>query len=109
MLAEAWYDNGKIELTGNHRFKHTRFKLRVVVPDEELELDTATFEPVGQESNQQPADVSLVNEQQVSPTRERLDAILGPWRSKLGGHITPQEVKEIWHQHLEEKYLGTRH
>lgn len=36
MLAEAWYDNGKIELTGNHRFKHTRFKLRVVVPDEEI-------------------------------------------------------------------------
>lgn len=40
MLAEAWYDNGKIELTGNHRFKHTRFKLRVVVPDEEIMNET---------------------------------------------------------------------
>ena len=40
MLAEAWYDNGKIELTGNHRFKHTRFKLRVVVPDEEIMSET---------------------------------------------------------------------
>jgi hypothetical protein len=43
----------------------------------------------------------------VSPTRERLDAILGPWRGKLGS-VTPQEVKEIWHQHLEEKYLGSK-
>lgn len=108
MLTEAWYDNGKIELTGNHRFKHTRFKLRVVVPDEELELEVIP-ESAEPESVQQPTADSPASEQYVSPTRARLDAILGPWRSKLGGAITPQEVKDIWHQHLEEKYLGTRH
>jgi hypothetical protein len=41
----------------------------------------------------------------ISPTRERLNAILGTWRGKLGS-IRPIEVKAIWHEHLEEKYLG---
>lgn len=36
MLAEAYYDNGKIEFTRNYRFKHNRFKLSVEVPDEEV-------------------------------------------------------------------------
>ncbi|MBV5341269.1 MAG: hypothetical protein J0665_17220 [Deltaproteobacteria bacterium] len=36
MLAEAYYDNGKIEFTRNYRFKHSRFKLSVQVPDEEV-------------------------------------------------------------------------
>lgn len=107
MLAEAWYDNGKIELTGVHRFKHSRFKLRVVLPDEEIELDDNS-----QQVQQKPAETTPVNADsgvhRVSPTRERLDAILGPWRSKLGGAITPQEIKDIWHQHLEDKYLGPR-
>lgn len=36
MLAEAYYDDGKIELTRKYRFKHNRFKLTVEVPDEEV-------------------------------------------------------------------------
>jgi hypothetical protein len=36
MLAEAYYDNGKIEFTRNYRFKHNRFKINVEVPDEEV-------------------------------------------------------------------------
>jgi hypothetical protein len=36
MLAEAWYDNGKIEFARNYRFRHNMFKVRVEVPDDEV-------------------------------------------------------------------------
>lgn len=36
MLAEAYYIDGKIEFTQKIHFRHTRFKLRVEVPDEEI-------------------------------------------------------------------------
>jgi len=104
MLAEALYDNGKIELTGVHRFKHSRFKLRVVVPDEEIELDDNS-----QQVQQKPAETTPVNVdsgvRRVSPTRERLDAILGEWRHH-GGPSGSDDYKVLWHEHLEEKYLA---
>ena len=40
MLAEAYYDNGKIEFTRSYRFRHNRFKISVEVPDEEIDSDT---------------------------------------------------------------------
>jgi hypothetical protein len=36
MLAEAYYDNGKIEFARNYRFKHSRFKISVKLPDDEM-------------------------------------------------------------------------
>lgn len=41
MLAEAYYHDGKIEFTRKLHFRHTRFKLRVEVPDDEIS-DEAT-------------------------------------------------------------------
>ena len=39
MLAEAYYHNGRIEFTRKLNFKHTYFKLSIVVPDEEVVND----------------------------------------------------------------------
>jgi hypothetical protein len=39
MLADAYYDNGKIEFTRNYRFRHSRFSIRIEVPDDEVLKD----------------------------------------------------------------------
>jgi len=39
MLADAYYDNGKIEFTRNYRFRHSRFSIRIEVPDDEVVKD----------------------------------------------------------------------
>ena len=49
MLAEAYYDNGKIEFTRNYRFKHNRFKISVKLPDEEIsDSSIGTNEPLSE-------------------------------------------------------------
>lgn len=104
MQVHAIYEDGRLTFQKPIRFKSTRIELDVTIPDNYIEEDipaesTAVCEPVtDQQTGPHP----------ISLTRERLNAILGPWRSKLGMPITPQEVKDIWHQHLEEKHLGSR-
>jgi len=118
MQVHAIYENGRVTFQQPIRLKTKRIEVDVIIPDNCIESEL----PSGQGKGESPwsphvADSPLADSNQglaqdgtvsrVSSTRERLDAILGPWRGKLGS-ITPQEVKEIWHQHLEEKYLGPK-
>lgn len=51
MLAEAYYDNGKIEFTRNYRFKHNRFKISVKLPDDEITDESGDVnEPLSEKS-----------------------------------------------------------
>jgi hypothetical protein len=62
MLAEAYYNNGRIEFTQKLHFKHSRFKLSVEVPDEEI-------------INENPADVPQEVLVQAQAMLAKLDAI----------------------------------
>ncbi len=44
MLAEAYYNDGKLEFTRKLTFRHTRFKVRVELPDEEVTGDVKAIE-----------------------------------------------------------------
>jgi hypothetical protein len=46
----------------------------------------------------------------IGNLRAEIDAILGPYKQQLQDHPphTAQDYKDMWHEHLEEKYLGPR-
>lgn len=69
MLAEAWYDNGKIEFTRNYSFKHNRFKISVKLPDDEI-LDDA-----GKNNQPLPEKPQLTAETYMQTMMKQLDAI----------------------------------
>lgn len=103
MQVHALYEDGRLTFQQPIRLKVQRIELDINIPDNYIEETTKDeFTSV----------MPLPIEQKsatphISPTRERLNAILGPWRGKLGS-ITPQGAKDIWHEHLEEKYLGSK-
>lgn len=104
MQVHAIYEDGRLTFQQPVRLKAQRIELDVNIPDnyieEELHIELESV-------TEQVADVGNAQSLSVSPTRERLNSILGPLRGKFGS-ITPQEVKQIWHEHLEEKYLGSK-
>jgi len=103
MQVHALYEDGKLTFQQPIRLKTQRIELDINIPDNYIEETTKDeFKPVIQLPIEQESATA-----RISPTRERLNAILGPWRGKLGS-ITPIDVKKIWHEHLEEKYLGSK-
>ena len=95
MQVNAIYDNGSVKLPDHLRFKHQRFALTVEIPDEEV----ASPEPEPQGRHPEPGSGDI---------RDQIRAILGSDREKLTNPPSPEETKETWHQHLEEKHLGGR-
>jgi hypothetical protein len=96
MQLEALYDHGKIELIHPVQLKHKRIKSVVNIPDSEIVEETRSdsqeaIEPMGKSE--------LLNS---------FDEILKPYQKQLSNnnHLNAEDYKEIWHQHLEEKYLG---
>lgn len=80
-------------------FAHQRFKVLVKMPDQEV---------LSQDSAEKASSVAP-NGKRRQTTRERLDAILGPYRGKHDAKAyTPDDYKAMWHEHLEEKYLDRR-
>ncbi len=96
MQVEAIYNQGRIEFVQPLRLKHDHVRLVVTVPDEEVLLapDIATVLPPQSEG--------------ALEIRSKIDAILGPYKDQIrkGSPLSAQDCKDIWHQHLEEKYLG---
>jgi len=90
MQLEAIYDRGKLSFALPVKLRNDHVRLVVNVPDDELVLPPQT-----------------TNELFPSATRERLNTILGPFRSSgdTSGHA---EYNAIWHAHLEDKYLARR-
>ena len=102
MQVHAIYDNGRLTFQQPIRLKNQRIELDVNIPDNYIEEEIpAEIKPVR---------ASLVEQHTtlpISPTRERLDAILGKWRHH-GGPSGTIDYKTLWHEHLEEKYLVKR-
>ena len=114
MQVHAIYENGRLTFQQPIRLKSKRIEVDIIIPDNCIDIELQSEQKNDEELNRShgtDTSPSGNNHDSISarfsPTRERLDAILGPWRGKLGS-VTPQDVKEIWHQHLEEKYLGSK-
>ena len=88
MQLEAIYDRGKLSFALPVKLRNDYVRLVVNIPDDEMVLP------------QQPS-----CKPSISATRDRLNAILGQYRSSgdASGHV---EYKAIWHAHLEDKYLA---
>lgn len=99
MQVHAIYENGRLTFEHPIRLKNQRIELDVNIPDNYI-LDDERVE----QTATTPKSYSMRSQ---SETGRRLDAIVGPLRGKFGS-MSPQEVKDIWHQHLEEKYLGKK-
>lgn len=93
MIIEAICEHGVVHIPAGLKFQHEKFTVKVELP--ETELITNGTQP---EVIKKPA------------IRQQLDAILGPYKDQLksGNLLTAQDYKNIWHEHLEEKYLGRR-
>jgi hypothetical protein len=76
--------------------------VKVEVPDQEI-----SRQPEVASVNQIGASPQSQDKQEI---RAQIDAILGPYKDQLrkGIPFTAQDYKDMWHQHLEEKYLGRR-
>ena len=90
MQLEAIYDRGKLSFAQPVKLWNDHVRLVVNVPDDELVLPSQTSSDLF-----------------PSATRDRLNAILGQFRSfgDASGHA---EYKAIWHDHLEDKHLADR-
>jgi hypothetical protein len=98
MQIKATYENGAINFAQPLRFKHRKFEVVVSIPEEELE------------SGESKAPTPQAVNNKADAIRQQIDAILGPYKDQLKScnPLTAQEYKDIWHEHLEEKYLGRR-
>jgi hypothetical protein len=102
MQVKAIYEDGAINFAQPLRFKHRKFEVVVSIPEEELEAN-------GESAMASTASLSTtaVRDDTYIPIGKYLDDILGPFRGKLG-NFTSEEVREIWHEHLEGKYFGSK-
>jgi hypothetical protein len=100
MQVEAIYHQGQLAFTRPIRLRQGMFKVVVDIPDAEL----LPPPPDGDSS------AALAVSAAKSSIRERIDAILAPYQNQLERRraFTPQDYKTMWHEHLEEKYLGKR-
>ncbi len=103
MQVHAIYENGRLTFEHPIRLKNQRIELDVNIPDNYI-LDDERVEQTATTPKSNCIQYSMRSQ---SETGRRLDAIVGPLRGKFGS-MSPQEVKDIWHQHLEEKYLGKK-
>jgi hypothetical protein len=114
MQVHAIYENGRVTFQQPIRLKKKRIEVDITIPDNCIDNGLEVKQKNCDELDCSHGGESLLIDKnqhltvsRVLPIRERLDAILGPLRGKLGS-ISPQEVKDIWHQHLEEKYLVSK-
>jgi predicted DNA-binding antitoxin AbrB/MazE fold protein len=90
MNIQAIWENGVFRPLQPIAVRHTI--LTIIVADEEI-LFAQPDKPIP-----------------VTELRQKINEILEPYRLQMKPDtaMSPQETKKIWHEHLEEKYLGTR-
>lgn len=96
MQIEAIYNKGRLELPKNIHLSSAVFKIRIEIPAEVI-VKRGKID-------------GLIDATSSSfSIRRQLDEILGSRRDgKSGEALTAREYKEIWHEHLEEKYLDRK-
>lgn len=100
MQIDAMYDSGTLILPPI-RLKHSRFQIRVIIPDDEIMSDVTSDYPV--QSNAMDA-VDTATSSIVT----EIERILGPWRDKLQDipPLTKTEMRELRCDEWEEKHRG---
>lgn len=95
MQIEATYKNGRLELPPGLQLRRNGFKIRIDIPAEEIvKQKQQTINPVG-DGNTETFSVG-----------KQLNNILGSIRYRQSNEtVTAQDYKEMWHSHLERKYL----
>lgn len=101
MQIEAVYDHGRVKLPDHVQLRHQRFTLRLDIPDDEIAQPVESCNTrLLPKAETPPAAAPR------SPVLARIDAILGPYKAQLSpAHV---DTKALWHEHLEDKYLGRR-
>ncbi|MGB9500424.1 MAG: hypothetical protein ACKVE4_11945 [Dissulfuribacterales bacterium] len=93
MQIEATYNKGRVELPEHLQFCRDVFKIRIDIPVEVIVKQAET-------------DVVVTPSSGAFSIRRQLDDILGSMRDgKSGQSLTDRDYKDMWHAHLEEKYL----
>lgn len=93
MQIEATYNKGRLELPKNLHLSRDVFKIRIEIPPEVI-------------ARREETEVLADTVSSAFSIRRQLDEILGSRRDgKSGKSLTAADYKEIWHEHLEEKYL----
>lgn len=113
MQVEAIYDHGRLELPANIHLKHSRIKLAIIIPDNEIEVrvksDSADLDATIDVAAGLKRD-HLVETPTVQSIREEIDEILGPWKHRIqsGSALAAEDYDRLRHEALEEKYLDRK-
>lgn len=100
MQVEAIYSQGRLAFVQPIHLRRGVFNVIVDIPDAELLLSDSTNPPL------------IAFHPRKHHVLERIDAILAPYQNVLSNKpkraFMPKDYKDMWHEHLEEKYLGKR-
>jgi len=93
MIIEVICDHGVVLIPAGIKFQHEKFTVKVELPETEI-ISSAT-QP---EASNKPG------------IRQQIDNILGPYKDlvKSSNTLTAQDYKNMWHEHLDEKYVDRR-
>lgn len=94
MIIVTICERGIVRLPARLKFQHDTFKVKVEVPDQQVSWSS---------------DIAIDTQANTS-IRAQIDAILGSYKDTIrkGRFFTAQDYKNMWHQHLEGKYLEHR-
>jgi hypothetical protein len=100
MIIETICEKGVVRLPSGLQYRRDAFKVTVEVPDQELVLSQSRSAPLAMTA----APIAQ------GDIRNRIDAILGPYKDQLQMSETSSvsDYKDMWHRHLDEKYLDRR-
>lgn len=93
MQFEAIYNQGKLEFSQPIHFRHDYFTVTVDVPEQEISVSTQKASDLKQETIQ-------------TRIGAWLDGVVGKEFRQANNGKKSINCKAIWHEHLEEKYLG---
>lgn len=97
MQIEAIYNNGFIKLPENIHLSSEVFKIRIDIPASVIRKSKA--------KNDKPDKIT----HETFNIRNQIDQILGSNRGKKSGKLSSTvNYKQIWHEHLEEKYIDSK-
>ena len=93
MIIEAICDHGVVLIPAGIKFQHDKFTVKIELPETEI-ISSASPSEAGNNTD----------------IRQQIDSIIGSYKDLLkSSHpLTAQDYKNIWHEHLDEKYVNRR-
>lgn len=93
MIIEAICEHGVVRIPAGIKFQHDKFTVKIELPETEI-ISSASPSEAGNNTD----------------IRQQIDSIIGSYKDLLkSSHpLTAQDYKNIWHEHLDEKYVNRR-